>query len=157
MTTKKNRNIKRTYLAWVFKLVWTFNNNQDYWQCLQAFIILHLYLFSMVDTICWRVSTDCLVLLLIIGPCIWAVLGFSSNSYLSFVLLKDGGVIFCPNLGFDLIFMPPLSYLLIFEVFHLIQNNTYNIFILIVCWFVQYFKLFFTSSSTFPLFLEGHS
>ena len=35
-------------------------------------------LLSMPATICWRVSTDCLVLLLVIGPCILTVLGFSS-------------------------------------------------------------------------------
>ncbi|KHN24244.1 tRNA (guanine-N(7)-)-methyltransferase [Glycine soja] len=31
----------------------------------------------MAATICWRVSSNCLVLLLVIDPCIWAALGFS--------------------------------------------------------------------------------
>ena len=37
-------------------------------------------LSSMATIICWRISSDCLVLPLVIGPCIWATLGFSSTS-----------------------------------------------------------------------------
>jgi len=59
-----------------------------------AFVLLHLglrpsplgplsfspwALLNMSATICWRVSTDYLVLLLVIGSCIWIVLGFLSR------------------------------------------------------------------------------
>ena len=44
-------------------------------------------LLSMSDTICWRVSIDCLVLLLVVGPYIWEVLGFSSLVVLSFCFI----------------------------------------------------------------------
>ena len=37
-------------------------------------------LSSIPAIICWRISIDCFVLLLIIGLCIWAILGFSSAS-----------------------------------------------------------------------------
>jgi len=44
-------------------------------------------LLSMFAIIGWRVSTDCLVLLLVIGPYIWAVLGFSSSQVEVFISL----------------------------------------------------------------------
>ena len=71
---------------------------------LGGFVLLHSgassfstwVLLNMSAIICWRVSIDCLVLLLVIGPYIWTLLGFSSLSplvdmdppYIAFGLCK---------------------------------------------------------------------